>query len=382
MVDMNVTDYLSLVRQAYSDTGGIEGQRAPLKTKTARTIRARMVSDISRGTVLPPIVLGLLISPDQYSSHIPALNDAAAFFSFVETLPASAVMIIDGMQRTTAIEEAFSIPASTISNIRVEFWISSTITDLIYRMLVLNTGQVPWEVARQLETIYQPLLSKIQERLSQEITVAGVNRPPRTVLDSHSYPSDELIELLLIFSSRKREINLKDQLAQDFARIDMIESSAHGEFLEYFCQAITLLNRLNAAFSTYQPAPHDTLLTRFKNGSDLFASFTAKIGFISALSVFLFNRPGFEIDWQSVEPKWAKIKTGINRLVNSLESTTNGSEKAEILQFDELEERLLKHRVASTQVGRFEREYFEKAFSILFENIEKIHTLTPCWMAY
>ncbi len=70
--------------------------------------------------------------------------------------------IIDGMQRTTALQEAKDSFGENQLNIRVEFWIADKLNSLIYRMLVLNTGQVPWEMARQLETIYSQLLKSIK----------------------------------------------------------------------------------------------------------------------------------------------------------------------------------------------------------------------------
>ncbi|HCD6195983.1 TPA: hypothetical protein NDT86_004241, partial [Klebsiella pneumoniae] len=49
-----LSQYLTFAEKAYAEKGGIYGQRAPLKTKTAQTIRERMVSDIIDGAVLPP----------------------------------------------------------------------------------------------------------------------------------------------------------------------------------------------------------------------------------------------------------------------------------------------------------------------------------------
>ena len=43
MTEMKVSDFLAIVEKSYENRGGIEGQRSPLKTKTALTIRKRMV---------------------------------------------------------------------------------------------------------------------------------------------------------------------------------------------------------------------------------------------------------------------------------------------------------------------------------------------------
>lgn len=60
--------------------------------------------------------------------------------------------IIDGMQRTQAMLDAGENFLSR--EIRVELWLSESLNKLIYRMLVLNTGQVPWTMQRQLEVVY------------------------------------------------------------------------------------------------------------------------------------------------------------------------------------------------------------------------------------
>ncbi|MCR6216005.1 hypothetical protein NU291_20390, partial [Escherichia coli] len=61
-----LSEYLLFAEKAYEEKGGIYGQRAPLKTKTAQTIRERMVSDIIDGAVLPPIVIGVIVDNDTY----------------------------------------------------------------------------------------------------------------------------------------------------------------------------------------------------------------------------------------------------------------------------------------------------------------------------
>ena len=250
-------------------------------------------------------------------------------------------------------------------------------------MLVLNTGQVPWEVARQLETIYRPLLNSIENTVGEKIRFLSRDDGPRRKLGPNDYETEDLVELLLIFSSRKREINLKDQLAQDFARLDMIESSSHADFLEYFSRTIILLSELNTAVSAFIATDEQRQsLQRFANGRDLFSAFPSKAGFVAAMSVYLFNSPGFPTDWSAVPEKFKRVERELTRLIASLNKAPTPMEKGEILSFDDLEERISKHKVGATQVGRFEREYFEAAFEVLFKRIEEISNFRPCWVAY
>lgn len=382
LVDMPARDYLDLVRQIYRDEqGGIAGQRAVLKTKTAKTIRERMVADIRRGVSLPPLVVGVLVKPSDYPITVNELKQREDFFAFLNGTQATGISIIDGMQRTTALLEALDAePDALISDLRIEFWVTDEANSLVYRMLVLNTGQVPWDVARQLEAVYRPLLQRVQEA-GHSLGFLSKDIGRRANLSPTQYETEDVIELLLIFSSRKRELNLKDQIAQDFVRLDMIESSSHVNFINYFTRALVLLSKLNSEVSKFQATP-DMQLSRYSDGRELFRGFPAKAGFMSALAIYLFDLPGFDTDWGTVDGKFVKVESELNRIIDMLCNAQFPIEKLEILKFDDLEERIAKHRVGASQVGRFERDYFEKAFTVLFSNIERINNLQPCWFAY
>lgn len=154
MTEMRVGDYLSLVERVYEKSGGIEGQRAALKTKTALTIRHRLVSDLIDGAVIPPIVLGYL-AQDVEMQAFRSANNFEEISPYLNDLDEGKVSIIDGMQRTTALLDACKRDPRTEDRlVRVELWIAGRVNSLVYRMLVLNTGQVPWDISRQLETIY------------------------------------------------------------------------------------------------------------------------------------------------------------------------------------------------------------------------------------
>ncbi|RAY88947.1 hypothetical protein DP196_21825, partial [Enterobacter hormaechei subsp. steigerwaltii] len=158
-------EYLDFANEAYKNKGGINGQRAPLKTKTAQTIRERMVDDIIGGAVLPPIVIGVIIDEKLYD-EIKSIRDDISFEEVRKKFNTASLSIIDGMQRTTALLSAVQSSAELYNKtIRVEYWLSTSMNSLIYRMLVLNTGQVPWDIKRQLDTIYEPIINDLHETI-------------------------------------------------------------------------------------------------------------------------------------------------------------------------------------------------------------------------
>ncbi len=303
--------------------------------------------------------------------------------SFLVGVKEEDLSIIDGMQRTTAIYEAMERDSSNrISDVRVEFWIAEEANSLIYRMLVLNTGQVPWDVARQLEAIYRPLLKKVKLQVGDKISFLSKDLGRRSNLSTHEYETEDIVELLLIFSSRKRELNLKDQIAQDFVRLDMVESSSHSNFLDYFVKAISLLSELNASISQFVATDTQReTLKRYTTGKALFNGSPPKAGFVSALSIHLFGRPGYEPEWNQVDGKLAKVESGIRTFIGTLDACDNPECMEEILRFEALDERVTSGKVAASQVGRYEREYFERAFTVFFNDIDRMHDLNPCWVA-
>lgn len=376
MTAMSVRDYLERVERAYQAKGGIDGQRTALKTKTATTIRKRLVSDLTAGAVIPPIVIGLIVSAEM-RRELGSINKYEEFFVALRSIDADSLSIIDGMQRTTALKEASrTAPAILDAHVRVEFWIAEYVNSLIYRMLVLNTGQVPWDLSRQLETIYGQLLKQVKSVLGSEDVKIFLKNDSRRRADAGQYQSNAIVELLLIFSSRREDVELRDKIAEDFAKLDAIESSAHKEFVEYFIDMLKLMVRLDRAFSRLQKSPADGN-SRFDSGKDIFGSLPAMAGFAAAVAISIFDEPGFQIDWNSAPDRLKAAIDAINALVERIDAFEI-DQLREFMQLDLLQEILSGRRGG---VGRHEREVFKKAFIAMIKNSDRLVSLTPCWRA-
>ena len=271
LATMNVKEYLDFVEVAYEKKGGIAGQRAPLKTKTAQLIRERMVSDLKNGAILPPVVLGVLISPggfDRFES-----NALSAFEDLQGSIrPERHVTIIDGMQRTTALKEAFSDEMRDLV-IRVEFWIAKSTNSLIYRMLVLNTGQVPWTLNRQIDIIFQQLKSELEDRIDG-IALFDTDDSSRR-RNPGEYQSSQFIELYILFGLRKNKINLQDQIADEFARLDFIQSASKKDYSDLFFNFTEVFVDYDQAISRASKGDQDRSSLRFKSGLEIFTSHPA-----------------------------------------------------------------------------------------------------------
>lgn len=368
-----VKEYLDLVEGVYADRGGLAGQRAPLKTKTGIRIRNRMVGDIIAGAILPPMVIGAVITPAQFDDA-KAVRSDDELQKFIAQINPGNLSIIDGMQRTTAILEANKDGLITNNPIRIEIWLSSGVDELIYRMLVLNTGQVPWDMKRQLETVYKPILAEIEKEVPN-VTVLLLDAKERRT-DAGQYMSGRLVEYFLAFSSRKIHVDIKERVAEDFARMDATEATASKFFLPRFTESLKSMAKLDQAFSRFVK-PAERIGDRFETGKDIFASAPAGMGFIAAASVFIFGPPGFSYSETDADKKMTTLTQNVDDLVNML-NKKNTDELESFLELSFLNEKLSRR---SGKVGEFEREYFYAAFSALFEYAKNLQSMEPCWAA-
>lgn len=363
-------DYISLVREAHENQGGISGQRDVLKTTTAKRIRSRMVNDIRAGALLPPVVIGAVVSEDEFKK-LPNLeaNKVSDFLPGDGT----SLSIIDGMQRTGAMLEAIEIDKNSLDHlVRVEFWMAQSVRAMIYRMLVLNTGQVPWSLGRQLSVVYAPLLKELEENVPTIDKMFTPNAPGRR-RGPAQYSSDVLVELYLAFSLRKTNTEAKEALSEEFSRLDFVENVSESNFQNHFYQALGLLTKLDVVFSKYDS--NNSL--RLSKGRHVFDSQPARIGFMAAVAQHALGRPGLDRTPEERTSRMAEIINDGDVLIEKL-TAASADEVGDFLALDILSE-VLQKRVG--QVGRYERTVFFDAFKVLVEEHFKLNNMEPCWRA-
>lgn len=371
MTTAKMGEYLEFILAPYKEKGGIEEQREPLKTSSALRIRERMIDDISLGTILPPIVIGIISQEGKQPNWKEITPDS--FSVYLDDLPKSNIMIIDGMQRTTALLAASDRKEIKKNNLRVEFWVARDINNLVYRMLVLNTGQVPWNLRRQIEVVFRSMISDIKKLVPDIdlITISDNNR--RT--QAGQFHANDVVELYLVFGSRKEKIDTKERLADEFTRLDFIQATEKDDFTKIFYEVLKYLARIDKVFGKFQQGEEDG---RFNNGKDIFKSQPARVGYITATAKFILGRPGIDREPKEIDSQLRKFSTEVEKFINKIGGIET-RELGDFLQLDLLNESLAKK---SGRVGDFEREFFTKAFDTLLEERFEVPSLGVCWRAY
>ncbi len=370
---MSVGEYLKIVGKAYQNRGVISGQREALKQKTAISIRNRMIEDIKDGTILPPIVIGLVVNEEKYQK---LKKGEIAYGQLVSDEPVEQLSIIDGMQRTTALMKAVSEKEEVNQDeIRVEYWISDNSNSLLYRMLILNTGQVPWNVRRQIEVIFSGIIKEIKEKV--------VNIEVFEIGDSSirskggQYQADGLIELFLAFGARTWKVNTKEKLTDEFTRHDFLQSSGETDLVHLFCDVLTCMAKMDILLDCKYKKKDDNSTEKFRSGKELFARQPARIGFVAAAGEKIMGRPGDERDKEKIEGYKMKFINAIENVVSSIEQKGE-EELVGYMDFATLNQ-MMERRTA--KVGDFERELFYEAFKVIVEENGQLSNLGICWRA-
>lgn len=382
MKKIKIDDYLKLVENAYKNRGGISGQREALKQKTAISIRNRMIADIKEGTILPPIVVGIVIDEEKYKK----LESKEINFEELEIEKnAELLSIIDGMQRTTALMKACSENDSVGEReLRVEYWISDNNNSLLYRMLVLNTGQVPWNVRRQIEVIFSGIIKEIKNKVDC-IAVLQIEDSARRKKGGQ-YQASELVELFLAFGARTWKVNTKEKLTDEFTRHDFLQSSGEIDLIDMFCEILKCMAEIDILLDEkykISEAKEEVEIEinqndKFKNGKDLFASQPARIGFVAAAGEKIIGRPGEERSAEKIECAKNDFLQTFETIKESIEEK-KAEELIEYIDFSTLNQKMERR---TTKVGDYERELFYEAFKVAVDEKGKMDNLGICWRTF
>lgn len=370
---VSFSQYESLINCAYRNRGGIDGQRGTLKSSTAIRIRKRMIDDIARGTVLPPVVIGAAIEKINYQEF-----STKSESELIQWLISNAedLSLIDGMQRTTAMFEAAKLSDLSDYKIRVELWLAQNVNNLIYRMLVLNSGQVPWGVKRQLETVFSSVLKQIQHDIP-DISIFSIDDGRRR-RNSKQYQSSNILEMYLVFGSRKEKIDIKERLSDEFVRLDFLDLTSNNESMNQFTETLSLMARLDTCFTKVSTDPEEDK-ERFLNGIDIFSSQPACVGFMVSTAILMLGRPGNTQPKELLAEKWCRYREGIEQILTKMEKLPDEELKL-FLALPTLSEKLTSRK--SSKVGDFEREFFKTAFTTLYEEGSGLSSFEICWNAY
>ena len=325
LASMTLKEYKHFVFTSFSSDGNIDGQRGVIKrSSVASKIRKRMNDDFINGALFPQVVIGLLLEETEIS-QVKELEKNEVFANLLEHADITNISIIDGMQRSEVYFANYE--GSEDREIRVEFWLTNQSTKLLYRMLVLNTGQVPWNTRRQIEVIFGNLSKNMIDELVAkypqlygQIEIIGVDDGKRRN-QAGKYNKSSIIEMYLWFNTRKVKVNVSDELADEFQRFDMMEAVEKDINFMLFVECLSFLCTLDLIFEKY--SNENSRERQFKSGKDIFTSNPVCLGFMVACAEFIMGKVPVERKESDKLERVASLGKKIDKIVARIKSITD-----------------------------------------------------------
>lgn len=367
---MTMKEYKKMAFYAFANDGNIDGQRSVIKRlSTAAKIRKRMSDDFKRGAIFPQVVLGMLCESENM-----AKMDMDNFQEILNGIREQEISIIDGIQRSNIYFDNYS--GNEEREIRVEFWCSDASIKLLYRMLVLNTGQVPWNTRRQLEVIFDGLRKKILDQIKEvdpsldmQINILDIDETRRR--KAGMFKKSSLIEMYLGFNTRKVNVDVNDELTDEFQRFDMMEAVDNEINFEMFVDVFRNLCKLDFAVSDTNEVAEGR---QFASGQDLFRSDPVCLGFVVSCAEYIMGKTGVERDDDEKRKRATELDAKVEKVIKCVASKPDMYLSLEVL--NEIVEKLPR-----TRIGDNLRHLFKNAFSelIRYENLEEVPSMETFW---
>ena len=369
---MSLKEYTDVAKVPFEQGGNLIGQRDVIKKSSAASkIRKRMNEDFVAGAIFPSVVLGIKtvlddvnkikVNWDRFDPHSYHYED---------------ISIIDGMQRSNIYFA--NLDENMEREIRVEFWVSDRTVKLLYRMLVLNTGQVPWNTRRQIEVIFSSLSKAITDRLfenntdlKERVDVMSVDDNKRRTQPG-KYQKSTMIQLYLGFNTRKVKVDVSDQLADEYQRFDMMDSLDKDINFELFVDAFSYLCRLDFAFSNCCDRSDDG---QFIDGKSIFGSVPACLGFIVSCAEFIMGKIPIERGNTEKEAKNLELKEKLDLILTKIDSRKDDC----FLALEYLNG--VVNQLPKTKIGDEMRGFFKTAFTEMIRcaDIDEIPSMESFW---
>ena len=387
LATMTLREYKEFVEDAFNNRGNIVGQRDVIgRSAVASKIRTRMSNDFKNGVVFPQVVIGLLVEESIFNifKKFDRKGENQEIIDFILSIDKSCVSIIDGIQRTNIYFENYE--GREDCRIRVEFYVTTEMIKLLYRMLVLNTGQVPWNARRQLEVIFSHLSKSVMDsvkekepELAEKIKINSIDDKKRR-RQSGILNKSTLIEMYLSFNTRNVKVDLSNEIAEEFQRFDMLESVEKKQNFDWFIKIFILFAQFDIALGDYKIEANSSTESEkedqtIKSGKDFFTNIPVIIGFIVACAEYTLGAVSANRTEDTKEAKFNKIKTYINYIIQKL-PTDDGS----FMDFDTLN--LAISSISKRgNIGENQRKFFKNLFIDIFqyEDLEELTSLSSFW---
>ncbi|WP_421346690.1 hypothetical protein [Aeromonas veronii] len=372
LTQMSVKEYLQLVRGAESN---LEIQRKVIKGFKPYD---RLRDDLEIGCVIPPLVIGVkderVITPIEDNEE-----SETAFLNAIATLEPDNVYIIDGLQRTKAIQDVFNRISDNkvkeqflAQQLRVEIWPDISLSSLTYRMILLNAGQKPMSLKHQLEIVSSPLCKLLRDKFGKSISIYTEKNSDRRS-GPGQYQFSIIASSFQSFVQKKPHVDIRNDVIAELNQIDVLEKYGNSidkdsntpdltmAFEEYIDYLIKFDNKLCARYESNQEVEGGSVNIKIPSGVSLLTRDTVHLALSAAY--------GFCLEYFPED-----LAIGKAALLNLLDDASV-PDPMSLYSFEKIQTGFSRR----DNTGEKTREFIFKGFKEYFRSAGRI-SINDCWM--
>lgn len=298
---MNISDYLKLVGDNFDE---FSIQRKKVYHKAYDRLRR----DIIDGAILPAITLA--IKSEYVDTILDKVGDIKNNYKNLEKnlIPENSVNILDGIQRTHILNDLSKEGIEFSQPLLVEFWFERNIKNLIYRLIVLNSGQKTMSMKHQIELLFLHIKDELIRGIPGiEIYTENENGKRSKAC---KYQFSLLAQAYQSFLTKNPQIDKENLIAREMVKENAFDSSAGelGDSFDDFKKYLKIYSDLDKEIYRIYKNKDNSLKNWFADENIIQA-------FFAALSKFGIN-----------DERKCRIDKSLKILVNKLQSINDDSE--------------------------------------------------------
>jgi len=227
LIDIPISDYIYLIKETIQE---LDIQRP--KIISGKQVYNRLIQDLIEGTIIPPISLIIKENSDFFKAIEDKKDIKAIELTINKYIKPGDLSILDGLQRTFCILEIIDkhsedYEKKNISELRIraELWFKINPTAILYKMLVLNTGQVKMSMKHQIEILNISLrdsIIKYAREMERDISFSTYKNPRETD-NVFKYKLSDIVEAFTSFITRNPIVDKPNEVVKELERMKFIE---------------------------------------------------------------------------------------------------------------------------------------------------------------
>ena len=249
------------------------------RKKEAHKGYKRLKEDLKEGALIPGITLAIEPSIAEGLVSIIEKEDRKGLIAKIEDIKDN-IYILDGLQRTHKIKELLDskVEFKKDQKLLLEIWVEPNISHLVYRLIVLNSGQKPMSMRHQIELLFTTMRVTLANKISGLEVIVENEESKRK--NAKQFPFDRLVTAYYSFLMKTPEVD-KASIVSEKLLEEKIMDETEAYLSESFNSFTSYLKKYTELDEQLFRVCNNTELKTFRNwfaDANVINSFFAAIG--------------------------------------------------------------------------------------------------------